>query len=376
MSLLGVRLTLLIGPTVPLPAPPPLLDALVSSEISHRDEGRSGFQLVFQIGRGQADPLDYGLLAGPLLRPGNRVVLLVSFGPLPQVLMDGLITNQQLQPGERPGSATLTITGEDVSVAMDRDERSAEHPAQSEQIIAMRIILNYAQYGLIPAVIPPPALDLPLPIERTPVQQATDLAYLRQMAERFAYVFYVIPGPAPLTNTAYWGPPVRVGPPQRALTVNMGPETNVAGMSFQSEPLAAATTAGEVQDRTSGERMSVRSFVSLRPPLATAPALASFASSRIFRATAGLSTAQALAQAQAESDASSDTVTVEGELDTARYGGILQARGLVGLRGAGYSYDGYYYVKQVTHMISRDSYTQKFTLTREGLGSTVPLVLP
>ncbi|WP_298405758.1 hypothetical protein [uncultured Chloroflexus sp.] len=375
MTLLSTRLTILIGPTIPVPAPPSLLAALASAEVTHRDEGRSGFQMVFQLGRERGDLLDYALLAGPLLRVGNRVVLIVWFGALPQVVMDGLITNQQLQPGDQPGSATLTITGEDVSVAMDREEKSVEHPAQSEAVIALKIIASYAQYGLIPLVIPPPTVDMPLPIERTPVQQATDLAYLRQMAERFAYVFYVAPGPAPLTNTAYWGPPVRIGVPQRALTVNMGPATNATSINFQHDPLTATTLAGQVQDRTTGQNIPVRSFASLRPPLASLPALGSFARSTIFRG-AGLNAMQALAQAQAATDASSDVLTVEGELDTARYGSLLQARGLVGLRGAGFSYDGLYYVKQVKHQISRDGFKQNFTLTREGLGSTVPVVLP
>ncbi len=375
MSLLGVRLTMLIGPTVPVPVPASLLTALASVEVTHHDEGRSGFQIVLQIGRERGDLLDYALLAGPLLRAGNRVVLVVWFGALPQVLMDGLITNQQLQPGEQPGSAMLTITGEDVSVAMDREEKSVEHPAQPEAMIALKIIASYAQYGLIPLVIPPPAIDVPLPVERTPVQQATDLSYLRQMAERFAYVFYIAPGPTPLTNTAYWGPPARIGVPQRALTVNMGQATNVTSINFQHDPLTATTLTGQVQDRATGQRIPVRSFASLRPPLASLPALASFARSTIFRG-AGLNAAQALAQAQAATDASSDALTVEGELDTARYGSLLQARGLVGLRGAGFSYDGLYYVKRVKHQISRDGFKQSFTLTREGLGSTVPVVLP
>ena len=59
---------------------------------------------------------------------------------------------------------------------------------------------------------------------------APDPAYgeiLREMAARYGYVFYITPGPAPMTNTAYWGPPIRAGIPQRALSVNMGPETNV-----------------------------------------------------------------------------------------------------------------------------------------------------
>ena len=117
--------------------------------------------------------------------------MIVTFNAIPQVLFDGVVINQQLTSSEEPGGTRLTVTGEDLSVMMDLEEKSAEHPAQPETVIALKIIATYAQYGLIPTVIPPPSLDIPLPIERTPVQQGTDLQYLKQMAERYAYTFYV-----------------------------------------------------------------------------------------------------------------------------------------------------------------------------------------
>ena len=61
-------------------------------------------------------------------------------------------------------------------------------------------------------------------------------------------------------------------------------------------------------------------------------------------------------------------------LDVTRYGGVLRARQLVGVRGAGPAFDGLYYVKSVTHKIKRGEYKQNFTLTRNGLVSTVPSV--
>ena len=74
--------------------------------------------------------------------------------------------------------------------------------------------------------------------------------------------------------------------------------------------------------------------------------------------------------------ASSEAVTCEGSLDVTRYGGVLSARKLVGVRGAGYCFDGLYYVKSVTHKIKRGEYKQSFTLTRNGLVSTVSTVSP
>jgi len=79
MSLVGTLLTLLIGPTVPVPAPVPFTEALDSVEVTHNDEERSGFQLTFKVGRGRMDVLDYAQLSSPLLQPFSRVVLLVTF---------------------------------------------------------------------------------------------------------------------------------------------------------------------------------------------------------------------------------------------------------------------------------------------------------
>jgi hypothetical protein len=377
--MLGIHLTLLIGPTVPLPAPPPLTDALEAVEVTHSDEGRSGFQLTFVAGRsGMADLADYSLLSLPLLKTFSRVVIVVTFGVVPRVLMDGVITHQELSPSNQPGATTLTVTGEDVSVMMDLEEKSVEHPAQDETIIANKIILTYAQFGMIPLVIPPTVIDPPIPIDRTPVQRGTDLQYLAEMAERHAYVFYVTAGPAPLVNTAYWGPPKRVDVPQRALSMNLGPETNLTSLSFRNNALAPTLVSGTVQDRQTNQAVPVQTFASTRPPLASLPAWLTNQPNvrRTQLGGAGLTAAQAFARAQSATDASVDTVTADGELDAVRYQDLLQARGVVGLRGAGFSYDGLYYVQRVTHTIRKGSYRQRFTLSREGLGSTTPAVVP
>ena len=71
-----------------------------------------------------------------------------------------------------------------------------------------------------------------------------------------------------------------------------------------------------------------------------------------------------------------EAVKCEGSLDVTRYGGILKARELVGVRGAGPAFDGLSYVKSVTHKIKRGEYKQDFTLSRNGLVSTVPVVNP
>jgi hypothetical protein len=395
--LLGIRLQLLIGPTLPVPAPLPLAEALVGAEVTHSDEGRSGFQLTFQVGRsGPSDLADFPLLAGPLLRPFNRVVLVVVFNATPRVLSDGFITTQQLSPSEEPGGSTLTVTGEDVSVMMDLEKKKQPHPAQNEKTIVEATLGRYADLLLTrPDVVAPDRLRTPSTKDQSPFQSsATDLEYLTELAGRFGHVFYVTPGRVAGQNVAHWRPPVRDDRPQPALSVNMGPSSNVDQIGFQYNAIAATVVRDEVQviDGDVSTRRSVSALASQRKPLASTPGSA-FNQGKVRQLTlsgqdppegspeprrrGGMTYLEASTLAQAKVDSAADkVVTASGQLDALRYGEVLAPRALVDLRGVGATYDGTYYVKSVTHAISRGEYKQRFTLNREGVGALAPAVRP
>ncbi|MET0494514.1 MAG: hypothetical protein ABW000_15440 [Actinoplanes sp.] len=373
-------LTVLTGASVPVPAPAALVTAVERIVVTHAADTGSGFQLVLRVGRGGGtDLVDFSPLRGRHFGAFHRVVLVLTLDGRPAVLADGVITHRELTPGPVPGAGRLTVTGEDAGVLMDLAERTVEYPAQDEAAIARRILLGYARHGVVPRVIPPPLIDPPLPVDRVPVQLGTDRDHLTRMAARFGYVFHVRPGPAPLTSTAYWGPAQRTGPVAPALTVGPGPQSTVERLTFRSDPLAPVRVAGAVQDRLTGARTPVFSTVSRRPPLAARPdAVANLPWVRTvaFRES-GLSTSQALARAQGRADAGGDSLTATGSLDTTRYGALLTAGGLVPVRGAGWEHDGLYQVRRVTHTIEVGGrHSQEFTLSREGLGSTVAVVRP
>ena len=189
--------------------------------------------------------------------------------------------------------------------------------------------------------------------------------------------------PRPRSNgERYWGPPLRGSTPQPALTVDSGGGGNVLTLSTTFDVLAPQLIYGLVQDTLTGLPLPAASlpFVASRSPAMAARQLfdndIGFQPIRLFDHQ-GLNILQGEARAQAITDASTDQVaTVTGRLDAMRYGGILVAPGVVGLRGAGGSFDGYYYVQKVVHSISRGAYIQEFALAREGLGSTVPSFPP
>ncbi|MEL6492246.1 MAG: hypothetical protein AAFV85_17895 [Cyanobacteria bacterium J06634_6] len=377
MTLLGIRLTILAGKTIPTPPPRAITESISSVTVTHSDEERSGFQIVFQAGRDRANFLDFPQLTNNQFKPNSRVQILVTLGVMPQVLIDGFITDQQLSPSTGAGGSTVTVIGEDISIKMDQKEKNEEHTGLSDDKIATAIIGQYAQYGLVPKVVKPASFDVPNPSERTPTQQATDLKYLKAIAKRHGYIFHIIPGPAPGVNTAYWGPSIRQGVPQKALSHNLGIHSNVDSLKFRYEALKRKTVAGKVQDKFTNQTLPVISLSSLLSNLSSNPPDVTdlLTGRRETYRSKGKSLAQAYAEAQARADETNrDVVLAEGELNALRYGGILQARALVGVRGVGLSYSGNYTVKNVTHTITTKAYKQKFTLAREGLGSATPLV--
>ncbi len=368
-NLLGIRLILLVGDTVPLPASKAVVDALVGVEVTSEGGQGDGFQLTFALTR--TPLLDYDLVQSGALAPMKRVVIGVAFGVVPEVLMDGIITHHQVAPSNEPGQATLTVTGRDLSVVLDLEERNAKFPNQPDAVIFTRIIGAYGRYGLIP--LPAPTPDVPIELERVPTQQGTDLQFVREMAQRNGFVFYIEPATFGV-NTAYFGPENRLSLPQPALTLDMGGATNVSSLSFQHDALAPVSTAGTFVEPFLKQALPIPQLPTLKiPPLALRPAPAY--RTALLRETAKANPATAAARLLAETMNAPDAVTGSGQLDAVRYGHVLRARKLVGVRGVGLSYDGLYYVRRVSHSIARGRYTQSFTISREGTLPTVPAVL-
>lgn len=369
----GVYLTLMVGPVVPLPVPKSVLEVLTNAQVTTAAGKASGFQLSFTLKN--RSPLHTLFLIAGAQTPLLRVIIILTMNGTPNVLMDGVMTNQQVSPGSKPGESTLTITGEDLTKVMALlDFSGIPYPAMPPEARVALIILKYAMFGMIPLVIPSLFTDLPIPIERIPTHQGTDLAYVKQLASDVGYVFYIDPGPVPGTNIAYWGPEIKVGVPQPALNFDMDAHTNVESLSFNFN--TANTTLPIVFIQNSLTKIPIPIPIPklnpLQPPLGLIPApITNFT---MLKETAKLSPMVAIGRGLAEASRSADAVSGNGTLDVVRYGRLLKARQLVGVRGAGLAFDGLYYVKSVTTTIKQGELKQSFELTRNGLVSITPRV--
>lgn len=374
----GLQLQLLIGPVVPLPAPRVVVEALQSVRVTHATGATSGFQLEFSFNsRSELNSILIitGFQSAGVATPPLRVLLVVTVNGSAQPLFDGVMTNIEVQAGQDDVLATVSMTGEDLTRVMDQQDFSGlPFPAMPIAARVALICAKYAPFGLLPLAIPEIFMDVPIPIDKIPAQRGTDLQYIKRLAEEVGHVFYIEPGPTPGTNVAYFGPEIKVGQPQPALNVDMAPYTNVEDISFSLDPSKGVLPIVFIQNQQTRVPipLPIPNLNPLQPPLGV---LATTISNiKVMKDTARMSPAKALGRGLAEAAKSQDAVSATGTLDVLKYGALLKARRLVGVRGVGLAYDGLYFVERVTSTITRGALKQEFGLTRNGLISITPRI--
>jgi hypothetical protein len=370
-----VRLQLLMGPGVPIPAPRIVIDALEQVKVeSGSGQTQSGFELTLKIQN--TSPLQtLFLLTGGASIPIFRVVIAVTLGGTTTVLMDGVMTHHELRSDGGPTS-TLTVKGKDLTALMDIVQLDGlPYPGMSPAVRVLVAVSKYAAFGVVPLVIPSVLEDVPIPIERIPRHQGTDYAYITALAHEVGYVFYIDPGPVPGVSKAYWGPEIKVGAPQPALNLSLdGPHNNVKNLSFAFDKEKKEMPVVFIQEPISKAPIGIPipDITPLNPPLGLVPPLPPKIT--FLDDTANMNPLQAAMRGLAYAGQHSDALFGSGTLDVQRYGHVLRSRQLVGVRGAGEAFDGLHYVSSVTSTLKRGEFVQSFSLARNGLLSTLPSV--
>lgn len=374
----GIQLTVMIGPVIPVPVPRMVMDALDSVEVTSAAGSASGFQMSFQF-NSKSELNTFFLIAGAMnsgpTTPPLRVMLIVTLNGTPQPLFDGVMTNIQVQAGGSGSPGKVTITGEDLTKVMDMIDFSGfPYPAMPIEVRVALICAKYAAFGLTPLVMPVLFPDLPIPTNKIPSHRGTDLHYIQKLAEDSGYIFYIEPGPVAGINVAYFGPEIKLGVPQPALNIDMDAFTNVESLNFSFDPTAGVIPVVFIQNQLTRIPIPIPipNINPLQPPLGALPTPLS--NIKKLKGTAKMNAMQAISAGLEVAKKSQDSVSANGSLNVLRYGRPLKARGLVGVRGAGFAYDGLYFVKSVTSSLKRGEFKQSFTLTRNGLVSLTPRV--
>ncbi len=370
----GLQLSLRMGSMNADPVPAAVIDALSEVQVSSSVGAQSGFQLKFTLGK--QSTIARTLLPSGYFDPRRRVIITVILNGTPTVLMDGIITKQDMTPGAGPGQSTLTVTGLDISALMDFiDLTGIPYPAMPLFAIVNLVLAKYLAFGVVPLVIPNIIGLISNPLERFKKHQGTDYAFVNTLAQQNGHVFYIDPGPQPGQSLAYWGPELGgFMATQPALTIDTDAANTVEGLNFSYDGTAAKKYIVTILEPNSKVPIPIplpeidmlKASLSKQAPTPLKSQVLGEMTNKSFP-EAALMVLGALVK-------SADAISASGQLDVLRYGHILQARRKVAVRGAGAYYDGLYSVKSVTHSIKRGEYTQSFTLKRGGLFSSVDKV--
>jgi hypothetical protein len=356
------------------PAPRSLMEALteVSVQVGAGGPTPSGFELKFATSK--VSQITTQLLPSGYFDPPTRVVIAATLLGSTTVLMDGVITQQDVAPADESGKSVLSIKGEDLTRMMDVIDFGAlvAYPAMPAEARVALMVAKYAPlYGIIPLVIPSVLVNVPLPTETIPQQSGTDLAYINTLAERVGYTFYLQPGPTPGISMAYWGPKLQMAIPflttPPPLAIDWDARSNVESLQFSFDGFKKTqfVVLVKIDDVPIPLPIPIPDVTPLSPPLGLKDPVPLKVTP--LTGLSGYTPIEAAVIALAKAADSANVISGQGSLDVMRYGSILPVRTVVQVQGAGITYDGEYFVSSVTHTIKPGSYKQSFTLQRNRL---------
>ncbi len=183
------------------------------------------------------------------------------------------------------------------------------------------------------------------------------------------------PGPAVGMSFAYWGPDLRIGEIQPALSYDMDSDRNVESATGSVDTQKAILPIVVIQNPETKAPIPIPAIANpiLNPPLGLIPPIP-LRTTR-FEGAAKHTPIQAALIGMAKAARSQVGYSkVSGKVNPLRYGRLLEPHKLVGLQGAGPAYDGVHYVEKVTTTFGQGEISQDFELTRNGMLSTVDRV--
>jgi hypothetical protein len=305
---------------------------------------------------------DITLLTDSRIDAGSILSVLVPTEDTTHCLVKGPVYSQKIHLQHGGEGSWVEVTGADTSIVMDRETKSAVWADGTDSDAVSAILGNY---GYTPDV---ETTNAAHPEDKhTLVQRETDLRFVRRLARRNGFLFWITCDENG-TETAYFKPPPLEGSEDRELIINL-----------ESPNVQSLDINWDVERPTSveGVQLDLNAKTNLDGSVAQTP--------QTILGDVGLSditgdTRSVHVSAPAD-DAGDMQARGEGALMEADWfiratcntslnqlGGLVRAHSLVNLRGAGSRHSGLYFVAAVRHIIDAASHRMELELVRNGWG--------
>ena len=172
MALPGLLLTVLAGPTVPTPLPEPVLSRLRSAKVTETDERALRVQPHPRRGAvGSAGGVRQPAAGGLAAAAGRPRRARRDAGRGPHRALRRHRHRDRAHPRRPPRQRDARRQGRGrLATCIDLEERDAEYPALTDYLQVLAVLAPYAAQGILPAAVPAPVTDPPLPTEQVPTQ--------------------------------------------------------------------------------------------------------------------------------------------------------------------------------------------------------------
>ncbi len=327
----------------------------------HEEVGRpTTFYLRYPVER-DADG-DLYPLQEPRLGPGAPIAVFQRGGGFNDCLVKGHVFSQQINLVDGVTGSTVEVVGADTTLVMDRETKLVQWADNTSDSDAVTSVV--AGYGLSPDVESTDTRHMEN--KRTLMQHGTDLDFVRMLARRNGYLFWVRADEA-LVETAYFKPVAMDAVADAPLLRFALDQPNLRSFKITwdvERPTSVIASAYDGAAKTVMDGSGVEpptTFPGDIPLAEIAPetrstslvAAVADAGDLLARATGILRDAAWFVQATC-------TVSVQ------EVGAVIHAHTLVNVDGVGKRFSGSYFVAAARHTMTDDDHVIALTLWRNG----------
>lgn len=336
---------------LPDPSMPAPSEVEVVESVNDATEYRVRFDFNIEDG-------DFPLLANSLIGPESILAVAIPGDPLPAMLVSGPVIQQNISLINGGEGSSVNVYGTDASVTLDRDNKAVVRDNINDSTAVTEIV---ASHGLVPDVSFTNTMHTML--KHSLVQRETDLRFIRRLARRNGFWFWLTPE-APGVTIAHFKPPPVNDTPAQELRINVAePNVDAVDITWNTErPVSTSLTQLDLGTLDDIDGSSQRSAVS---------GLASNALADVVSATRQLHLAVPVDDAGDLTARGNAALMDHGWFVSARVmvrqsilKDVVRAHTVVKLTGAGSRHSGKYLVSRVAHQMNEEDHFMTVDLIR------------
>jgi hypothetical protein len=304
---------------------------------------------------------DLAPLKDPRFMPGADLAVFQRGTGFNDCLVKGEIFSHQIRLVHGTEGSTLEIVGADPTIAMDRETKIEQWPSNTADSDAVSTIVT--RYGLIPDV--QQTSTRHLETRRTLIQHDTDLNFVRMLARRNGYLFWVRCDEN-LLETAYFKPPQMEDPDAPVLKINLdNPTIDTFEITWDVErPTSVIAKAWDGAAKSAIDGAGVTPPETFRGDLPLSSIVSASRSTSVIAAVSDAG--DLLGRASGVLMETSWFIEARCTVSAAVLGRVIRSASVVNVDGIGSRYSGSYLVAGVRHLIDETDHRMELSLIRNG----------